>query len=126
MQWLLIPALIMGGLIWLWRRSQKQGLTPAAMVLGFTLLSPVIALIHQHFTSLYFYYWYLSYALPLIIASVAIGLHALLAPLIRKKSVTSYTLTVIGLLSFFTLFTWQTCAWKKTARAYRKGGELAG
>lgn len=113
MQWLLIPALILGGLIWLWRRSQKQGLTPAAMVLGFTLLSPVIALIHQHFTSLYFYYWYLSYALPLIIASVAIGLHALLAPLIRKKSVTSYTLTVIVLLSFFTLFTWQTGAWKK-------------
>ncbi|NOX99977.1 MAG: hypothetical protein GXP30_09640, partial [Verrucomicrobia bacterium] len=42
MQWLLIPTLMAVGFFWLWRRSQKQGLSPAAMVLGFALLSPVI------------------------------------------------------------------------------------
>ncbi len=111
MQWLLIPALMAVGLFWLWRRSQKQGLSPAAMVLGFALLAPVIALIHQHFTSLYFYYWYLSYALPLIIAAVAIGLHALVEPLVYKKSVKSYLLTIIMLIGFFTLLSWQTGSW---------------
>ncbi len=108
MQWVLIPALIIVGLFWLWRRSRKQGLSPAAMVLIFALLSPVIALIHQQFTSLYFYYWYLSYALPLIIAAVAIGLHALVDPLLQRKLVKSYVLAGMVLAGFFTLFVWQT------------------
>jgi len=71
----------------------------------------VIALIHQQFTSLYFYYWYLSYALPLIIAAVAIGLHTLVDPLIQKKTAKSYILGLTLMVGFLTLFSWQTSSW---------------
>lgn len=111
LQWLVIPGLMVAGLLWLRQRSRKQGLSPASMVLGFALFSPLIALIHQHFTSLYFYYWYLSYSLPLIIAAIAIGLHALLVPLCLRKTAVTYSLAVIMLFAFFTIFTWQSHAW---------------
>ncbi len=111
LQWLVIPVLIFGGLIWLRQCSRKQGLSPASMVLGFALLSPAIALLHQHFTSLYFYYWYLSYSLPLIIAAIAIGFHALLAPLFHRKGAGASSLAVIILITFFTFFVWQSYSW---------------
>ena len=66
LQWVIIPALIVSGFIWLQKGKLKAGLSPATLVLGLAFLAPVLALAHQHFTSLYFYYWYLSSALPIV------------------------------------------------------------
>ncbi|MCF6314118.1 MAG: hypothetical protein L3J39_16845 [Verrucomicrobiales bacterium] len=111
MQWLLIPVLMIVGLFWLWRRSRKEGLSPALMVLVVALFSPVLALIHQHFTSLYFYYWYLSYALPLVIAAMAMGLQAVIDPLLKRDTGVCRSLAITVCAIFFALFAWQTGSW---------------
>ncbi len=73
------------------------------------MAAPILALIHQQFTSLYFYYWYLSYALPVIILGVAIGFHRLVLPLLRKPEPRRIPIAIAAGVSvaFFALFFWQ-------------------
>ena len=121
MQWVLIPALIIVGIFWLIRRSRDDArLSLTAFVLGLGFAAPVIALIHQQFTSLYFYYWYLSYALPVIIVGIAIGFERLILPLLRDgKSQKRLALAAVASAAFFALFVWQT--WSGLGR----GGRIA-
>ncbi len=106
LQWLIIPALILTGVLGLRGRettavaSSPSPRLPAWLSLSLALAAPVIALAHQQFTSLYFYYWYLSYALPAVIAGVAIGLQMLASRARRPVGV--------GIVAaFFALFLWQ-------------------
>lgn len=99
MQWLLIPGLILAGLLWLKKRGQPTGF-PAWILLSLALAAPVIALAHQQFTSLYFYYWYLTYALPAVIAGIAIGLQGVTS---RLPPMAGAGIAAV----FFALFLWQ-------------------
>ncbi|MCB1231908.1 MAG: hypothetical protein KDN19_16690 [Verrucomicrobiae bacterium] len=112
LQWLVIPTLIVIAFWWLrklGRPDRSSPVAPAGFLLLLGMAAPVLALIHQQFTSLYFYYWYLSYALPVIIAAIAIGFHRLVLPLLEKKPVAlNRTVATAALsLAFFALFFWQ-------------------
>jgi len=120
LQWVVIPALIISGFIWLLRSSRKSGLSPATLLLGLGFLAPVLALLHQHFTSLYFYYWYLSYALPIVIAGIAIGLQRLIDSLLgRRMHLSTGLAIVIPVIFFATLF------WQVTPRQGDRSGRIA-
>lgn len=106
-QWVLLPALIVWGLVWL-HLGRRRGAVPAAMVLGLALVAPVLALVHQQFTSLYFYYWYLTYALPAVIAGIAVGLGRVVHPLALRPGWLPRTAATAGILAFFALFVWQS------------------
>ena len=111
LQWLLIPALLILGLLWLRKLGQRKTgrPSPALLLLLLGMAAPILALIHQQFTSLYFYYWYLSYALPVVILGIAIGFHRLVLPCLQsgKNRARSVSLLGIATLAFFGLFLWQ-------------------
>lgn len=107
LQWAIIPMLIIVGFSWLLHCKRKAGHSPAALLLGLAFLAPVLALSHQHFTSLYFYYWYLSSALPIVIAGVAIGLDRLVEPLLCRKTPLHSGLAATVSIGFFAVFFWQ-------------------
>ncbi|MCB1091543.1 MAG: hypothetical protein KDL87_08425, partial [Verrucomicrobiae bacterium] len=109
-QWGLIPALIVWG--WLWLLVGRRRLArPAALVLFLSLTAPILALLHQQFTSLYFYYWYLTYALPAVLAGIAAGLARLVYPLLRRQAPVSRVTAFAIVALFFGLFAWQSQHW---------------
>ncbi|TLD68688.1 hypothetical protein FEM03_21120 [Phragmitibacter flavus] len=110
MQWLLLPGLIIAGMAWLVRGRQGKG-APAAWVLGFALVAPLVALVHQQFTSLYFYYWYLSYLLPAAIVGIAVGLGKVVEPMIKERGVWPRLGGLAVIAVFFAVFGWQTQYW---------------
>ena len=91
----------------LYYAESRDMLKQQAVVLG--MAAPVLALIHQQFTSLYFYYWYLSYALPVVIIGVALGFHRLVLPWLRTEDRTPRfpAIASAASLAFFALFFWQ-------------------
>jgi hypothetical protein len=109
-QWALLPALIVWGLVWL-HVGRRRTAAPAAMVLMLALAAPILALAHQQFTSLYFYYWYLTYALPAVLAGIAAGLGRLVQPLMRRPALLPRLGAVALLAIFFVLFSWQSRHW---------------
>ncbi len=108
LQWMVIPVLIIWGYVWLLRRSREMGDSYKGMILGLGFAAPILALSHQHFTSLYFYYWYLSSALPVVIAGIAIGLQCLIEPLLRRPSSLPRGVAITACVGFFALFYWQS------------------
>jgi len=84
---------------------------PAAFVLMLALVAPVLALIHQQFTSLYFYYWYLTYALPAVISGIAVGLALLVHPLCVARRRWLRVAGALLIVEFFVLFYWQSHYW---------------
>lgn len=108
LQWMVIPVLIILGYVWLIRRSRASGYSYSGLILGLGFTAPILALSHQHFTSLYFYYWYLSSALPIVIAGVAIGLQCLIEPFLRRQSPLPKGVAIAICTSFFALFYWQS------------------
>lgn len=120
-QWVVLPALVVMGVIWLNRGRHRQT-SPAALVLTLALAAPVMALIHQQFTSLYFYYWYLTYALPAVIAGIAVGLARLIHPLLTARRRWPRVVGVLLIAEFFVLFIWQSLhqpAWNRAGRIPR-------
>lgn len=109
-QWALLPALIVWGLLWL-HVGRRRAAMPATLVLGLALLAPLLALAHQQFTSLYFYYWYLTYALPAVLAGIAAGLGRMAQPWLRAPSWPRQAVGVALLVGFFALYGWQSQHW---------------
>ncbi len=108
LQWLVIPGLIIAGVAWLVTRARTAPrFTGIAFILGLGFLAPVLALGHQQFTSLYFYYWYLSFSLPVVIAAIAIGFQRLTLPLLSRPGTVPRVIAGVAAAAFFALFLWQ-------------------
>lgn len=97
LQFIILPGLILAGLIPLWRKRPR-----VALPLTLGLISPLLALTHQQFTSLYFYYWYLVYSLPCLLIGVGIGAEQILRPASHK------VLAAALVAAFLGLFIWQS------------------
>ncbi|MCP5541910.1 MAG: glycosyltransferase family 39 protein [Akkermansiaceae bacterium] len=113
MQWIVIPAVIVTAFVLLRRRGHRL---PAALLL-LAMLAPFLALAHHQFTSLYFYYWYLSYALPAVVATFAAGLEMIFSPLLRRRTSGARALVTAVALAYLGVFVWQT--WHGLGRSGR-------
>lgn len=109
LQWGILPALLLGGFFWLRNRQRHDGwMIPASTLLGLGLLAPALALLHQQLSSLYFYYWYLSYALPVVLAGIAIGFHRFVLPQLQSaRQPRGQWMGAAATLVFLGLFLWQ-------------------